>query len=92
MLYNAPRAATIISDSDSLLWSLDRNTFTHIVKESSAKKREKYEEFLSKVGLLSTMDNYEKSKLCDAFKEHSFKNGDYIIKEGDEGNVFFIIM
>ena len=46
LLYNAPRAATIISATDSLLWSLDRQTFTHIVKESSAKKRDKYEEFL----------------------------------------------
>jgi phosphatidylserine/phosphatidylglycerophosphate/cardiolipin synthase-like enzyme len=27
LLYNAPRAATIVADTDSLLWSLDRGTF-----------------------------------------------------------------
>ena len=32
LLYNAPRAATIISDADSHLWSLDRGTFNAIVK------------------------------------------------------------
>ena len=31
------------------------------------------------------MDNYERSKLADAFKEEHFKIGDFIIKEGDEG-------
>jgi cAMP-dependent protein kinase regulator len=43
LLYNAPRAATIIADDEAILWSLDRNTFTHIVKDSASKKREKYE-------------------------------------------------
>jgi len=46
LLYNAPRAATITADTDALLWSLDRNTFNHIVKDASMKKREKYETFL----------------------------------------------
>ena len=42
LLYNAPRAATITADVDSLLWALDRDTFNHIVKDSSRVKREKY--------------------------------------------------
>ena len=32
LLYNAPRAATIIAKSDSVLFALDRETFNHIVK------------------------------------------------------------
>ncbi len=39
LLYNAPRAATITADGDCLLWSLDRNTFNHIVKDAASKKR-----------------------------------------------------
>ena len=46
LLYNAPRAATIVADTDCLLWSLDRETFNHIVKDASRKRREKYESFL----------------------------------------------
>lgn len=46
LLYNAPRAASIKASTEALLWELDRNTFNHIVKEASQKKREKYEEFL----------------------------------------------
>jgi cAMP-dependent protein kinase regulator len=35
LLYNAPRAATIIAKTDALCWELDRNTFNNIVKVSS---------------------------------------------------------
>lgn len=62
------------------------------MKEAAAKKREKYEEFLKKVKILSNMDEYERSKLADALKEEWYNEGDFVIKEGDDGNVFYLIM
>lgn len=35
LLYNAPRAATIVAETNTQLWVLDRNTFNHIVKDAS---------------------------------------------------------
>ena len=35
LLYNAPRAATIAANEDCILWSLDRPTFTNIVKDAA---------------------------------------------------------
>jgi len=70
LLYNAPRAATIIANEECLLWKLDRDTFNHIVKEAANKKREHYEAFLNKVPILSTMEPYERNSLADALKEH----------------------
>lgn len=69
LLYNAPRAATITADSECLLWSLDRGTFNHIVKDASRRRREKYEHFLTKVKILEGMEPYERSVLSDAFQE-----------------------
>ena len=45
-MYNAPRAATITAQTESLLWKLDRDTFNHIVKDAASRKRDKYDEFL----------------------------------------------
>ena len=89
MLYNAPRAASIVSDTDSLLWCLDRETFNHIVKDSSRRKREQYESFLAKVKILESMEPYERSVLSDAFLTENFKAGDtvnvhYKIREGNK--------
>lgn len=91
LLYNAPRAATIVSDADSQLWSLDRGTFNAIVKGAQMRKMERYEKFLANVKILASMDPYERSKLAEAFKEEHFKTGDTIIKEGDEGNCFYLV-
>ena len=92
LLYNCPRAASIVcSSNECILWALDRETFNHIVKTSAQNKREKYEKFLKKVDILSTIDSYELGKICDSLKSGVYKKGDYIIKEGEMGDVFYIL-
>ena len=94
LLYNAPRAATIIGKSYiSDLWALDRNTYNAIIKTAVQQKREKYDNFLEKVEILKLMDKYERSKLADAFKEEWFEKDDVIIKQGDkEATSFYMII
>lgn len=65
LLYNCPRAATIKAEEDSVCYSLDRDCFNHIVRDSTIKKRERYEEFLSKIELLSELTSYERTQLSD---------------------------
>ena len=92
LLYNAPRAATITADNECTLYALDRGTFNHIVKDAAIRKREKYENFLKKIPLLETMDDYERTQVAECFRDAEFKAGDIIIKEGDEGkNMYFLL-
>lgn len=38
------------------------------------------------------MDEYERSKLADAIKELWYEPEQYVIREGDEGQTFYLIM
>lgn len=91
LLYNAPRAATITARTRSVLWVLDRNCFNHIVKDSAVRRRDRYDEFLRNVPILSDMDPYERSQLADALKTVVYEGGDYVIREGEVGDSFYII-
>merc|ERR1719181_1703053 len=91
LLYNCPRAATVLAREDCVLWKLDRDTFNNIVKEAAQKKRQRYDAFLAKVPLLSKMDAYERSQLADALKIETATKGTVIFKEGDVGNKFYIL-
>ena len=91
LLYNAPRAATIKAKTDCLLWALDRGTFNNIVKEAAVKKRERYENSLKNVHILSTIDAYELGQVCDAVKSEKAEKGDYIIKQNEIGDKFYIL-
>lgn len=91
MLYNAPRAATIRSKTDCILWKLDRETFNNIVKEAAIIKRELYEKFLKSVDIFSTMDKYEISQICDTLLLKKFKKGDIVIKQEEIGDNFYIV-
>jgi cAMP-dependent protein kinase regulator len=91
LLYNAPRAATIRTTEDCVLWALDRETFNHIVKDAAMKKRAKYESFLSSVEILKSIDSYEITQISDALKVENYKAGDQIIKIDEDGDKFFIL-
>jgi hypothetical protein len=41
---------------------------------------------------LKHIDHYEKAKLCDVINEQTFAPGSKVITEGDEGEVFFLII
>ena len=91
LLYNAPRAATIRAKTDATCWALDRECFNNIVKDAAMKKREKYENTLKKVEILKSIDPYELGQICDALKTQNFNKGDYIIRQGDRGDIFYIL-
>ncbi|EPE03112.1 camp-dependent protein kinase regulatory subunit [Ophiostoma piceae UAMH 11346] len=92
LMYNAPRAATVMSaEASCTLWALDRLTFRRILMESTFQRRRMYENFLEEVPLLATLTAYERSKIADALETQKFATGTNIISEGDPGHAFFLV-
>lgn len=91
LLYNAPRAASVIAENDCVMWSIDRATFNHMVKDSAAKKRNLYDNFLGSVEILKPLDSHERGQIADALRVKTFKKGETIIREGEPGSDFYIV-
>eukprot|EP00931_Biecheleriopsis_adriatica_P073903 TRINITY_DN48103_c0_g1_i1.p1 TRINITY_DN48103_c0_g1~~TRINITY_DN48103_c0_g1_i1.p1 ORF type:complete len:411 (+),score=161.31 TRINITY_DN48103_c0_g1_i1:63-1295(+) len=91
LLYNAKRAASVDAADRCVAWQLDRETFNHIVKEAASARSGRYEGFLKKVKLLEALDDYARSQLSDALKQEEHKKGDLIVKQGEEGDKFYIV-
>jgi len=91
LMYNAPRAATVMSSEPSTLWALDRVTFRRILMDSAFQRRRLYEGFLEEVPLLSSLTPYERSKIADALETKKYPPGTTIIQEGDVGESFYIL-
>lgn len=92
LMYNAPRAATVVSASKGgLLWALDRVTFRRILMTSAFEKRKMYEGFLEEVPLLASLKPYERAKIADALETVKFTKGSNIITEGEPGDAFYLL-
>ena len=56
------------------------------------KQRETYEEFIKSVGILKSMNQYERNTVVDALEKQYFYEGDEIIREGEEGSRFYLVI
>uniref|UniRef100_A0A8C4VHB5 Protein kinase cAMP-dependent type II regulatory subunit beta n=1 Tax=Gopherus evgoodei TaxID=1825980 RepID=A0A8C4VHB5_9SAUR len=56
LMYNTPRAATIIATSPGAVWGLDRVTFRRIIVKNNAKKRKMYENFIQSLPFLTSLE------------------------------------
>lgn len=91
LMYNNPRAATVVATTDCILWTLDRLTFRKILLGSSFKKRVLYDDLLKSIPVLQKLTTYERSKLADALDTQYFNPNEIIIREGDRGENFYLI-
>lgn len=91
LMYNSPRAATVVAQSDCILWALDRLTFRKILLGSSFKKRLMYDDLLKSIPVLKGLTTYDRAKLADALDTQIYEPGKVIIEEGDSGENFYLI-
>ncbi|KAG1706988.1 cAMP-dependent protein kinase regulatory subunit [Nymphon striatum] len=91
LIYGTPRAATVRAKTHNKLWAIDRDTYRRILMGSTIRKRKKYDEFLSKVSILESLDKWERLTVADSLEPVQFEDRATIVEQGHPGNDFFII-
>eukprot|EP00933_Yihiella_yeosuensis_P003779 TRINITY_DN10706_c3_g1_i1.p1 TRINITY_DN10706_c3_g1~~TRINITY_DN10706_c3_g1_i1.p1 ORF type:complete len:318 (+),score=55.15 TRINITY_DN10706_c3_g1_i1:62-1015(+) len=91
LMYNCPRAASVQSREASILYELDRATFNNIVMEAVLRKRSQLLTVLRKVPLFQNMTQGELENVIDTLKIQRYPYGSTIIRQGEEGEHFFIV-
>ncbi|XP_054869021.1 protein kinase, cAMP-dependent, regulatory, type II, alpha A isoform X2 [Amphiprion ocellaris] len=91
LMYNTPRAATIVATQEGALWGLDRVTFRRLIVKNNAKKRRMYECFIESVPLLKSLEATERMKIVDVLGAKQFSDGERIITQGDKADCFYIV-
>ncbi|KAM9196201.1 cGMP-dependent protein kinase 1-like [Mergus octosetaceus] len=92
ILYHCKRTATVQALSSVRLWAIDRQRYRAITTSSAKQRRAKVLDSLRTVHWLQDLSDSHLSKLLDAMEECSFAPGHVIIREGDEGESFYIIL
>ena len=91
LMYGHPRAATVLAMEDSTLWSVDRITFRTIILKAAHRRRTMYEQFLSSVPLLTSLEPEERSRIADALLTRVYADGEAVVRQGEMGDTFFFV-
>jgi len=91
LLYDSPRAATCIANSDCQLWKVDQKTFRYMLANNTATNQRGIMHVLKKVEFFDGLDAAALNKVADALTSIVFQDGEKIINKGDVGEVFYIV-
>ncbi|XP_069093541.1 cGMP-dependent protein kinase 2 [Pleurodeles waltl] len=91
ILYNCTRTASVKAASNAKTWALDREVFQNIMRRTMQTRHEEYRQLLRSVPLLKDLPEDKLTKISDCLEVEYYDKGDYVIREGEEGNTFFII-
>jgi CRP-like cAMP-binding protein len=91
LMYNCPRAATIVAKTYCTLWTLDRVFFRQAMVTSSSNQNVQLATFLQKIQLFSSIGVQQLNQLARSLTKQSYDDGQYIIKQGDVGDQFYVV-
>jgi CRP-like cAMP-binding protein len=91
LIYNCPRAASVVATSPCTYWTLTLKTFRTILASQSNEANGKRVEFLKKCLFLDPLTSEQISKVAVALEEVTKQDGETIVKQDDVGDTFYII-
>lgn len=91
LMYNTARAVCILSKTPGRLWAMDRQTFRKIVIRSTHKKLKQFEDLLKSVPIFNELTLYERNNVAYALQSIEYRNGDVIIRQGDNADSIYFV-
>ena len=91
LLQKGNRTASITTLEKTLLWVLNREIFDKILAELNSVNFQENLNFVEKVPIFKELTLAQKEALVESLTMIYFKPGTYIIKEGDNGDLLYII-
>ncbi|XP_074845264.1 cGMP-dependent protein kinase 2-like [Carettochelys insculpta] len=92
VLYNCQRTATVTALTQVRLWAIDRQTFRTVITSQAKRRRAEILDSLRGAPSLQGLADAQLSKLLDSMEECTFAPEEVIVREGDEGKNFYIIL
>jgi cAMP-dependent protein kinase regulator len=92
LISGSVRSATVAAIGAVKCWAIDQTTYLGLLKERHAAKRQRYKSLLKQVPALQVLEEYEILLVADALQPTSPAKGTEIIKQGERGDEFFIIL
>jgi len=91
LMYNAPRAATVLCEEDGVLWALERKAFRYAMQSMGQDSAQTAEGFLKTVPLLAPLTDGQRSTLAHLMEELPFGDGEYVVEKGAAADALFFV-
>lgn len=91
LMYGDKRSATVLAAENCHVWVMDGRSFKNIIVQSNQSKKTTNMSVLEKFPVFQKLDIYEKNKIIDGTTTVPFKKNITIIREGEEGDAFYLI-
>lgn len=89
LLYNVPRAATIVAKTKGKLWALHKNALRKVLVEQSG--RQELLKVLKTIDCLKSFNEEEKEYIAGTMEMETFGSGKKITVEGNKGSILYVI-
>ena len=86
------RPTTIRANTTSILWKLDRKIFRDFLKNNENSFRLGQIEFLKTVTMFEKLNDITLRQIADVLKISEYQRGERIIKQGEVGDKFYLIL
>jgi cAMP-dependent protein kinase regulator len=91
LMYLSPCVASVVCQGPVSTFTIDRDTYRHIVMMVSIRKRKQHTSYLQQVPFLQHMTPHELTNLADALETRYFAPDEYLIRFDSEGEYMFFI-